>query len=190
MPLCSGAVELAPGEYLPDSAAPRHADLLGPGGVARVFLRWSLSLAVSCKLCLSTTLNGLISGLPRRKCCPDGVLFSRPLIILKMGVGHLETIRVLGRSHWGRGEVLLPTGGGSLPPLALRLTNGGPRCCLLLYSLRMVFTFFLRWIKKIKRSRVCSTWKLYEIQISMSIKLIRTQPHSFASVLSAAAFTS
>ena len=63
---------------------------------------------------LSTTLNGLISGLPRRKCCPDGVLLSRPLIILKMGVGLLETIQVLGRSHWGRGEVLIPTGGGSL----------------------------------------------------------------------------
>lgn len=138
MPLCSGAVELAPGEYLPDSAAPRHADLLGPGGVARVFLRWSLSLAVSCKLCLSTTLNGLTDKWPAQ----EKVLSSRPLIILKMGVGLLETIQVLGRSHWGRGEVLIPTGGSSLPPLALRLTNGGPRCCLLLYSLRMVFTFF------------------------------------------------
>ena len=43
--------ELAPGEYLPDSAAPRHTDSMGPGGVSRVFLRWSLSPVVSCKLC-------------------------------------------------------------------------------------------------------------------------------------------
>lgn len=67
-----------------------------------------------------------------------------------MGIGLLETIQVLGRSHWGRGEVLIPIGGGNLPPLELRVTDGGPRCCLLLYSLRMIFMFFffLGWIKR------------------------------------------
>lgn len=49
-----------------------------------------------------TTIKGLIRGLPRRTCTRDGVVLSRPLIILKMGVCLLETVQVVGRSHWGR----------------------------------------------------------------------------------------